>query len=123
MKLVFWRDWREDWLDGGGGCLVLVSVCVWLGVMFSPVVDSNAMCETCDYDEHVELGFVREMEIHPGAEDVKTVRFITDRNAVDVQITDHVMDDFLEIAERVKMGIHRDMAQVERLLDSEETST
>lgn len=37
------------------------------------------MCGSCEYDEHEELGFVREMEIQPGAGDVKTVRFNVDR--------------------------------------------
>lgn len=77
------------------------------------------MCESCEYDQHVELGFVQKMEIHPGAEDVKTVRFIGDRGAIDVNITDHTMEDFLEIAERVNLEIRRDMAEMERLLNGE----
>lgn len=78
------------------------------------------MCEICDYDEHVELGFVRKMETHPGAEDVKTVRFVADRGAVDVDITDESMEEFLEIAERVNMEIRWDMAEIQQLLNGED---
>lgn len=79
----------------------------------------GVMCGTCDYDGHVELGFVQEIEIHPRAEDVKTVRFIGDRGAVDVNITDHTMEDLLQIAERVNLEIRRDMAELQYLLDGD----
>lgn len=82
----------------------------------------GAMCEACEYDTHVEVGFVQEMEIYSGAEDVKTVRFIGDRGAVDVDITDDTMREFLEVAERVNHQIWKDMEEIQRILDGDSSS-
>lgn len=68
-----------------------------------------------DEDIH-EIGFLRDIDIEDAAEDVKTVQLVGDRGAVDVDVTDETMVEFLTIAEEVCRRIHADMEEVRSLL-------
>lgn len=73
--------------------------------------------KAADSEPDETIPYVREMEFYDDAEDVKRVRFIGDTKSVDVGITDHVMVEFVEIAEEVFDEIHADMAEMRGLFD------
>lgn len=62
-----------------------------------------------------EIGYIKDMEIHDVAEDVKTVRFVGNRGVADVDVTDHTMEEFLATAVHVVERIEADKAAVEEI--------
>jgi len=70
-------------------------------------------------DEITEVGFLRDIEIHDHAEDVKGVQIAGDRGTVEFQVTDETMNEFLEAAEDVHNRIHDHMADMKDVFDRE----
>lgn len=68
-------------------------------------------------DEVTEIGFLRDIEIHDHAEDVKAVRICGDRGTVEFQVTNETMNEFLEAAEEVHKRIHTHMGDMKDLFD------